>query len=48
MKKNNMLADEYEDYLGFLNAAVEANSEGAHARNHFLHAGIGVEENIPE
>lgn len=31
-ENNNMLANEYEDYLGYLNAAVEANSEVEYVR----------------
>ena len=41
IKKNNILASKYQDYLGFLNAAVEASLKGVYARNHFFHTGIG-------
>jgi hypothetical protein len=44
MKRHFELADEYENFGEFLEAVVVANSDGSDVRKHFLHAGIGMED----
>ena len=46
MKRHFEAAKDYEDFGEFLHLAIRQTSNGKDAKNHFRHAGIGVEDGL--